>query len=105
MTKQLPAYFEEYLDEKFNRVLGRLDSLVSEFKRMNGTLASVKVVANKNRIIGKDNSAKIKKVCEDVKNNRWYVFLAFVCIMVLGIVFLKESEFSVLKIISLIPGL
>ena len=46
MTKQLPAYFKEYLDERFSHVVSKIkevktdvSDLGDEMKKMNGSVA------------------------------------------------------------------
>ena len=57
---KLPAYYKEYLDERFNHVVERIDGVCSEangikkeLKRMNGSIRG-----NKQR--SRDNSKNIK---------------------------------------------
>ena len=49
MTKGLPKYFEEYLDEKFNGINVKLDSMNDHLIKLNGTVAS--------------NKSNIQKIC------------------------------------------
>jgi hypothetical protein len=116
-TRKLPAYFREYLDERFMHVIGKIGDVEeevifvkNELKRMNASVSKVKNGLNKVRVKSNHLSSKYipdyKKTKKMADRNRKIILLGgFALVLVLALT-VKESGGEIIKAIwSALAGL
>ena len=108
---KLPAYFREYLDEKFSHTYDKINSVdekvngaLIELKKINGDLSGVKreqlrvVAAQKAKI------PEYERMVRDTKNNRKLILIILFVAFALFVVACRENIAGTLKLVPMIIG-
>lgn len=117
MPKELPTYFREYLDERFAHVVSKIietgkdiNCIADEIKKLNGSVLDLHLRVNKIDYSANQNLRlyvpQFREVRKKVNHHQRYIICLLVAILLLGLLFLKETNNPVLAfVISLFSGL
>ena len=107
MSKQLPAYFKDYLDEKFEHTNDKINGLTEEvsgvkeeLKKINGDIVSMKEEQARVVMTQKIKQPLLDKTVRGVKENRRRIWYIGVFIVLGSFIWIKESRDLLLSVIS-----
>ena len=105
-NKKLPSYFKEYLDERFDHVIHKINDVNEKVTRMdkhldkmNGDMVGVKKESIKNSLMREQKIEEIKELKKMTKVNTRTIRLMIFAFVVGSFVWIKESRDFVISVL------
>lgn len=115
-NKQLPAYFREYLDERFNHVLEKIIQgnnhinsdileLKDQVRSLNNNMSVLKHSVKKNDIKVRNDQKKIEENRKKITIGERCILSILIFMFIFGVIFLKDMDFSITSILVFLGSL